>query len=589
MLPTALSTVPDHYIPMNTSQYRTLPGSFLAVVRAGHVQSAAYTAARWLLMICALFLSLLGALKLASSPHAKGMHDPDPLFYFVETGSVLYAIGAVEVCLGLVLLLQRAKYVATAKLFLALTVAVSLYRVGLTALAPGSSCHCGGFGRIGLKLVATLPSYALTTLLGASCLSSLSLIVLAPGATRNVRLRARTAAVARLALLPLLCWHNSLLTLVAAALPPAPALGATDGWYAYGTGVLQIVVYNTNGLPLGDPVQYALAACLRDKGLTMTNSFPDGTGQWSLMRSNIVLQVAVSKNLSRRGSRSGAGSTTLADQRPSPGAATVFTTEYSHAGLTPDAFVWLAHFGGAHVQAGSYLKPPHFHWDEVAAWLTAVTFSNLPSRQGPLLQAATWRISLGAADFARAASVLPRDNEIARAELQRAQRPFPQYPANVMCGSYLLLETNVIDGVVLPSKCEARGFVPVFERGKPVTNRLSSLRTLELDWSREGGLGIAEDMELASAIWFQDFRAASPANNGRPVFYQSKQLAVIPTNSPIYREALQQQLARVSSPSKRLILRTVMIGLIAAVLVAGLWSLRRSGGRSKKAFIRGSN
>lgn len=565
-----------------------MPGCLQTGVRSPRLRQCLHLAARWLLMTCAVSMFLFGVLKLASSPHARGMQDPDPLFYFIEVGTVLYAAGVVEICVAVLVLLQRAKNVGTAKLFLALTLAVSLYRFALTVLAPGSPCHCGGFGKIGLQLASTLPSYAFTGILVLSFMSSMGLLLFPQPEPRAVRTHVRMGPVAQLPLLMPLWWLLNPLLVSGVEPVMRPPRGTTDAFQVYGTGVLEVLVYNTNRVPLGSPVRYPLAAYLHDGLLIMTNGYPDGTGQWSLLRSNVVLQVAVSTTPTRSGHMSDTASSTPDAFAPRPSAATVFSTENSHGGLTPDALLWLALYGGAHAESNNYLKPPHLLGDEVVAWLTATTYSNLPPAPLPLLQSVTWQISLKDDDFKRAVGMLPR-NEVVRVELRRASRPFPQYPAGLVCGTYLLLESNIIDGVVLPKKCEARGFIPQFELGKQVTNRLSSLRTLEIHWSRTGTLSIAENMELPFAVWFQDLRAAASGNGGRALFYKSSRLSVIPTNSPVYIEAVKQQLARVSSPSGRVALRVLMIGVIAAVLAAGVWSVRGSFRRKLTSCLPKSN
>lgn len=337
-------------------------------------------------------------------------------------------------------------------------------------------------------------------------------------------------------------------------------------WQAYSTGVLKVVLYNTNGVAIGNPVQYPLTVHLHDEVVAMTNAYPDGSGQWTLLCSNVVVQIAIATNLTLRNQPP--------DTIPRPQTATVIPTHYSHAGLTSDAFVWLAFFGGDHLQNKQYLKPPHFRWDEVAAWLTAASYTNLLSGEKSLLQSVTWTISLGSKDFKRAKDVLPRNSEAARVDLRRARRSLPPYPAGLVCGTYVLLESNIIGGVMLPKRCEARGFDPWYTRDMQLTNKLLSVRTLELEWSRSGQLPIAEDMELPTALLFRDLRGASAVNNGLSVLYMTNRLTVVSTNSQIYQEALIKQKAIVSSASMRGIVRVVIVSFIAVIVAAGLWALR---------------
>lgn len=540
---------------------------------------------RFLVLTCAVVFVLLGVLKVLSPVNAKGMDDLDPVFPFLETRFLLYSAGAIEIALGLSILATRAKNRGLLRCFCGFTLSLMAYRIGLYGLAPFSPCKCGGLTRLGLQLARTVPSEFYSSVLILAFVSAMSLLCLDSATKERAIATHDGESRSQCALLPLLfaIVFSPVRDVHAQSEAGMSELASSNVIGGYGR--LIISRFGTNGPARKTIAEYSIWLALQGKTLYMTNSFPDGSGERSVLTVSEAAQVDI--NAPHVQPWLDEKYTGRLQRMAPPGAmaASAFTTKDSHPGVGPAAFVWLTFFGGIQASSKAYLKPPCYEWDSPLAWLTSCKTEFLPSPWGPILRSAEWKVSKTRNDWRRVEAILGRGNAENRTALSNARANKPPFVPETLVANFKLLASTNIEGIILPQICESTAFLEELLPGGGVTNKPTLLQHLEITYKPAESTTIRKMLALGDLVFFRDSRAVTLSGRSNPVFYKLSRLEIVPTNSDIYEAALKHGGPKVQSRWNRIRLRALVISIIGITIFLTVRSLLRTGRLQNKAAL----
>ena len=456
-------------------------------------------------------------------------------------------------------------------------------------LAPESPCRCGGFDH--------WPDEVLWAVLLVALMSALYLysnpqphadrLSLAPTAHSGFR---RTPLS-----MPLAAGIVATVGQVAAAQQDGAAVGTVDSIVANGT--MTAAYFDTNGIVSPPFAEYEVTVTFRGDAVEALNTYPDGSAMRALLHLDKALEISFNPDAATSLAASpqpAEPATTRGDVTESDlfrnAAGTVFDTTWSHTGLGPSAFVWLAFFGGEHTAAGGYLKPPHMSHGSSFAWLTEcdTTLGNAEPGVYPQLQRVTWRIRRTDPDWDRARTVLRLTTTQWRQRLRDAAEPFSEYPEGFTCEHYRVLQSTNVDGRTYPTHVESIAYTPFPTRNEStitVLSRPSVVRKLRLDYISVEAESLPS-LELDTAITFQDVRAVTTSGRSLPVFYHHNRLEIPTIDSELYLSALSAAGPRLQSKRSRIIIQSMICVLTIVTIAFAARVLWRAAQQTKETAAR---